>query len=110
MQTAKELSEVLNKIRPLQEETKAKKRELLSQLLKKRKTDQTVEVDGRCFKVKQSLSKPPLSKKMLSEMVQRYGEPHGQVLSDFVSFVESERNSLKKVPKFSLSITTSEPK
>lgn len=108
MQKAKELSEVLNKVQPLQKLQKERKDALLAQLLKNDKKNQKVEFGGRCYTVKQSSSKPGLSRKLLVQIINKYNEGHDTLPGDLMDFINYETEALRKKKKPRLSITGTE--
>jgi hypothetical protein len=110
MQKVKELSDVLNQVKPLQELQKEKQDALLASLIKKEKSEQTVSFDGRCYSVKQNNYKPGLSKKVLVKMIEAYNKKHTEatVPDDLLEFIEKQQETLKKPPRFRLAIKVCE--
>jgi len=105
METVHALSTVLNKVAPLQEEKKLKEEQLLKQLKKLPPEQQTVEHDGRIYKLVQSASKPSLSQKFLKQMINKFNSEYAEAVPDnFIEFLRSEQDTRKKPPKARLSV------
>jgi hypothetical protein len=106
MQKVQALSTVLDKVAPLHEERKLKKEEVLTFLQKKPEGEQKMEHRGRVYKILTSSSKPGMSKKFITEMINKFNiESDEKIPDSFMEYVTKQQDERKKPPTVKLSIT-----